>query len=92
MSKRTVPEIQQQYKNLCLKAGHLQYQVYTLGKDLEFVNKELRDLNLEAASLKADEDKAAAEAAKSANTSTGGNTADNVVPINAAPQEVPVTA
>lgn len=62
MSTRTIPEIQQEYQNLCLKAGQLQYQVYTFSKDLEMVNKELRDLNLEAAAVNA-----AQEAAK-ANT------------------------
>lgn len=58
-AKRTISEIQTEYQNLCLKAGHLQYQVYTFSKDLEMVNKELRDLNLEAAATKASEAKAA---------------------------------
>lgn len=48
---RTVAEIQSDYQNLCLKAGHIQYQVSALSKDLEMVNSSLRDLNLEAASV-----------------------------------------
>lgn len=71
---RSIAEIQQEYQNLCLKAGHLQYQVYTYGKDLEMVNKELRDLNLEAATVKAAETKADVEAVAPAPQ-------DNVVPI-----------
>lgn len=62
--KRSIPEIQQEYQNLCLKAGHVQYQIYTHTSDLELVNAQLRDLNLEAAAVKAEEDKKAAEAAK----------------------------
>ena len=61
-ARRNIAEIQTDYQNMCLKAGHLQYQVYTYSKDLEMVNGQLRDLNLEAAASKAAEDKAAAEA------------------------------
>lgn len=57
--KRTIAEIQQEYQGLCLKAGHLQYQVFTLKKDLALVNDELRDLNLEASQVKAEEERAA---------------------------------
>lgn len=56
--KRTIPEIQQEYQNACLRAGHLQYQVFTLSNDLEMLNSTLRDLNLEAAAVKAADDKA----------------------------------
>lgn len=59
--KRSIPEIQSEYQNLCLKAGHLQYQVYTFSRDLEMVNQELRDLNLEAAAVKAVEEAPKAE-------------------------------
>lgn len=62
MGTRSIVEIQTEYQNLCLKAGHLQYQVYTFGKDLDMVNQELRDLNLEAAAIKAQEAKAEAAA------------------------------
>lgn len=61
---RTIQQIQQEYQELCLKAGHFQYQIYTMGRDLELVNKELRDLNLEAAAVKAAEVKAQVEAQK----------------------------
>lgn len=70
--KRSIPEIQQEYQNLCLKAGHLQYQVYTFTKDLEAVNKELRDLNLEAAAVKAAEDAEKAAAVPAPAAATGG--------------------
>lgn len=60
--KRTLPEIQQEYQNLCLKAGHLQYQVSVFSGDLDMVNKELRSLNFEAAALKAEDEKASAKA------------------------------
>lgn len=59
---RTINEVQAEYGNLCTRAGHLQYQLYTFSKDLEAVNSTLRDLNLEAASIQAKEVKAAAEA------------------------------
>jgi hypothetical protein len=51
--ERTVPEISQEYSGLCTKAGHLQYQINTLQKDLELLNGTLRDLNLEAAAVQA---------------------------------------
>jgi len=64
---RPVSEIQQQYQNLCTKAGHLQYQIFTLQKDLAMTNDTLRDLNVEAGeSQKAAEATAAKEAAAKA--------------------------
>lgn len=45
---RTIPEIQQEYQQNCTRAGHLQYQIYTLEKDLALVNDLLRNLNFEA--------------------------------------------
>ncbi len=57
MSKesRTVEEIQKDYTGLCLKAGHLQYQISVLTEDLKVVNSTLKDLNFEAAAVKAAE-------------------------------------
>lgn len=55
---RPVSEIQNEYSGLCMKAGHIQYQMDTLRKDLEAINVALRDLNLEAAASKAAEGKA----------------------------------
>lgn len=52
---RSVQDCQNDYQNMCLKAGHLQYQIFTLKKDLELVNESLRDVNLEAAGIKAKE-------------------------------------
>lgn len=74
---RTIPEIQQEYQNLCLKAGHLQYQVYNHTRDLEMINSELRDLNLEAAAVQAAEAAKAKEEAKA-----GPKAEDNVVPFS----------
>lgn len=64
---RSIPEIQVEYQNLCLKAGQLQYQVAALNKELEIVNDAIRDLNFEAAaSKKAEDDAKAASEAKGA--------------------------
>lgn len=64
---RSFSEIQTEYQGLCTKAGHLNYQLFTLNKDLAMVNDTLRDLNLEAAAAKEAETKAA-EAAKESNS------------------------
>jgi uncharacterized coiled-coil DUF342 family protein len=53
--KRTIDEIRKEYTDLCLKAGHTQYQIDTLTKDLGVINNTLRDLNFEAASVQAAE-------------------------------------
>jgi hypothetical protein len=50
-SERTIETIQREYSQGCAKAGQLQYQIFTLAKDLELVNASLRDLNNEAATL-----------------------------------------
>ena len=65
--ERTVEQIQQEYTQLCVKAGHTQYQIAQLKRDIDLMNSTLRDLNLEAAaaqarSLAADAAKKAAEA------------------------------
>lgn len=66
---RPVAEIQVEYTNLCQKAGHIQYQIYTLERDLDSLNQTLRVLNFEAAQSKQAEDAAkAAEAQKPAET------------------------
>jgi chromosome segregation ATPase len=38
-------DVQLEYNRLCSRAGHLQYTISTLEKDLEQVNEALRDLN-----------------------------------------------
>ena len=64
--KRTLAEVTQEYNNTCAKAGHTQYQIFINKNDLSMINERLRELNLEAAAIKADEDaKAAAQPAKS---------------------------
>ncbi len=61
---RTVEAIQNEYTQLCVRAGHTQYQIAQLQKDLELMNRSLRDLNLEAATVQAKN--LAADAAKKA--------------------------
>lgn len=64
--ERTVAKIHEEYTALCARAGHLQYRIFTDGKDLELLNQQLRDLNLEAANLSQEENKV--EAAKEASS------------------------
>lgn len=52
---RTIEDIQLEYQKACTQAGHIQYQVYTFKRDLEALNQVIRDLNLEAAGIKAAE-------------------------------------
>jgi competence protein ComGC len=61
---RTIVEIQQEYGNLCARAGEAQYKLYILQKDLEQLNSSLRDLNSEALVIQAQEN--AAKAAEGA--------------------------
>lgn len=56
-NKRSVDDVRIEYSKLCTKAGHLQYQITTLSKELEVLNGSLRDLNLEAAKLASEEKK-----------------------------------
>lgn len=56
---RPINEIQADYQSTAMKAGHIQYQIYTLSKDLELVNSTLRDLNLEAVASQGAESKEA---------------------------------
>lgn len=54
-SSRTIEQIQNEYATLAAKAGQAQYQVYTLNKDIEALNSQMRTLNFEAAALKGKE-------------------------------------
>lgn len=54
--ERSLAEIQTQYAELCTRAGHIQYQISALSKDLDLVNEELRKINLEAYESKKTED------------------------------------
>lgn len=79
---RTIAEIQADYQQQCVRAGHLNYQLFALNeqicnvsRDLEVLNAALRTLNIEAAAAQATEAKApaasepaAAEEAPSAKT------------------------
>lgn len=51
--KRTVEVIHREYSQLCSQAGHLQYNITVLTKDLELLNEQLKSLNLEAAAIQA---------------------------------------
>ena len=62
--ERTVEQVQQEYTQMCVRAGHTQYQIAQLQKDLALFNDTLRDLNLEAGAIQAKN--LAAEAAKKA--------------------------
>lgn len=48
---RTIDQVKVEYSQLCTKAGHTQYQIITLQKELELLNGTLRDLNIEASEL-----------------------------------------
>lgn len=75
---RSIPEINNEYQQLCLQAGHIQYQVFCHEKDLVILNDQLRDLNLEGAAAqqaaKEAEKVAAEKAASQVPTSSEGNT------------------
>lgn len=60
--ERTVEVIQQEYQGLCLKAGHTQYQINILSKEMDILNENLRSLNFEASALQ--QKKAEAESKK----------------------------
>ncbi len=65
---RSVQEIQNEYSNLCLKAGNLQYEIDCKQGDLKTINSTLRDLNFEfvaAKNLEAEVAKKVAEAQSS---------------------------
>ena len=65
---KTLDELHKEYGNLCMQAGHIQYQIDILKKDLEVLNQTRKDINFEAAALKAkaDEEAKAADAPKEA--------------------------
>jgi hypothetical protein len=65
---RTIPEIQQEYQSHCLRAGDIQYRITQYQSDLDLVNNRLRDLNIEAAQIKAKETE---DAKESENVSQG---------------------
>lgn len=57
-TKRTKDEVQSEYGQICAKAGHAQYQIDVLKRDLTMLNERLRDLNLEAAAIARAEEEA----------------------------------
>lgn len=76
--QRSVAEIQQEYTGLALRSGQLQYQIFTFNKDLELLNKQMRDLNFEAAAAKArDDQELAKQAQQVAESQTGSEESSN---------------
>lgn len=73
LKKRSVTEIQADYSNTCARAGHVQYQLRNLEKDLKLINEQLESLNFEAAASARmeEEDKKKAAATKDAEPETG---------------------
>lgn len=51
--EKTIEELHKEYSDLCLKAGHVQYQIDALERDLKVLNDTRRDINFEAAALNA---------------------------------------
>jgi hypothetical protein len=60
-TKRTFETVQTEYQQLALKAGHIQYQIHALSKDLDLLNDQMRDLNFEGAKIKTEEEKLSSE-------------------------------
>lgn len=54
--ERTIEVVTTEFQQMAFKSGQIQYQIYAMQKDLEVVNKQLLDLNLEAAVLKGKEE------------------------------------
>lgn len=65
---RSLDVIKQEYANLIMTVGTLQYEINCKERDLSLYNQTLRDLNLEyvAAKNKADEQPKSVEAAQNA--------------------------
>lgn len=55
---RTKEQIAREYSNLCTKAGHAAYQIATIQKDIDLMHSTMRDLNIEAARVDQEEQKA----------------------------------
>jgi len=55
--ERTIEQVQQEYGAVCGQAGHLSYQIAVYMEELDKLQLKLKDLNLEAAALKAKEPK-----------------------------------
>ena len=64
--ERSVKEIQDDYTQLCARAGHLQYSISALGDDLRLVNEQLKQLNIEGGIAQKREAEAAKAAASAA--------------------------
>jgi len=70
LKKRTALDIQTEYSNIIFKTGTVQYKIHQNQKDLELLNKELRDLSFEYSKVKAEEDAAAAAAKEASNAAS----------------------
>lgn len=61
---RTIEEIQKDFQDACLKLGYAEYQSFSNQKDAQLLKERIRDLNLEAAAVKAKETAAPAAEVK----------------------------
>ncbi len=62
---RSLDEITKEYSTLCARLGQAHYNVHAINKDIEFLSNNIRDLNFEAARVKAKNDTDAAALAAS---------------------------
>lgn len=51
--KDTLESLSQAYAGMCSKAGHLAYQIYVYNEELATLHRDMRDVNMKAAALKA---------------------------------------
>lgn len=70
---RTMADVQNEFQSLCAKAGHIQYQIHVLTKDLDQVNTQVEDLNFEAAAISRAEKEAKAKEAANEQTKKENN-------------------
>ncbi len=61
--KRSVADVQREYSELCVKAGHLAYSIRALSKDLASIQEVQESLNLEGAEAQRREAEEAKQAA-----------------------------
>lgn len=78
--RRSTEQLSAEYGKLCQQAGHLNYQIHAISKDLELVNEQLRELNLEAA---ANQQAAQSEAAAAAHTAAASAPVSEVPAVEA---------
>lgn len=78
---RPIQAIQQEYVQLCTKAGDLGYKIRCFEKDLSTVYDQLRELNFEAV---ASQQVVAAESARATEENKQADAEPNVAPVESA--------